>query len=257
MLMSLFLFLTGTVDATTLHLQKKAGREALKWTAWLELPPSPFRFPQCPSALFTSCRPSGTLLRHYVVASAAIAQSLYPMVTLSLKSTTWALRRSSPWIESKPRMLLATCCRVSLMVRNWAKTTRWWCAPDTLKSRSWAQAGNSPKHTCRTLRTARRTPTGPTSSCTSANTTGSSCSAECSGAAGQSGRVTWQPAWRTPSSGRSATGSRMARPRCRRERPGENGWRSRPTLPSTQRALRCLPVWEKVRWQCRYCTRPV
>lgn len=135
------------------------------------------------------------------------------------------------------------------MGRSWAKITPWWCAQDTSKSRNWAQVGSSPRRTCRTSRTAPQMPTGPTSSCTSANITGSSCNAECSGAAGQSGRVTWRLVWRILSSGRWATGSRTARPRCSQERWRENERRSRPTLPPTRRAPHCPPVSEKVRRQ--------
>lgn len=126
----------------------------------------------------------------------------------------------------------------------------WWFAHDTSRSRSWAQDGSWLRRTCRTLRTAPLMPTGPMSSCTSANITGSSCSVVFSGAAGLSGRETWQLVWLTPSSGRWATGSRTVQPRWHQERWRPNVWRSHQTLPPTQRAPRCLPAWEKVRWCC-------
>lgn len=105
-------FQIKAVDATTLHLQKKGGRVGgvlKRTTPQLNFPPSPVWHVPCPSALSTSCRPLRTLLRRYVAAFAVTGQSLYPTVTLSSRSTTLARRKSSLWIESRPRTLLATC----------------------------------------------------------------------------------------------------------------------------------------------------
>lgn len=241
-------FQIKAVDAATLHL-KEGGRLGDTLTRTRLKVPSPAWNASCPSAPSTSCRPWRTRPPSCGADSAATRRSPCPTATLCSKCTTWGRRRSFLWTGSKQRRPFLTCWRVSRTGRSSGRTTPLSYGPDTSRSKSWARVGSSQRPTCRTSRTAPQTPTGPTSSCTSASTGGSSCSVGCSGAAVQSERGTWPPVWDSPSSGRWATGSRPAWPRCRRERWKENSQRTRPILKSKQRAPRCQPVWEKVRIQ--------